>query len=142
MNTTINQVKDDTLEIAYKGKKYKINITSELEINPGLINKQLEVAPSNYAFLCLVRDKYIFKRDKLERLRSITYSQVWTYYKESGNISNDLADNKATTHSKYISICERLDILNYKVNKLISICKAYETRERILQTLSAYLRKL
>ena len=29
----------------------------------------------------------------------------------------------------------------YKANRLISICKAYESRERIIQTISANLRK-
>lgn len=139
--STIQEIKDDQLTIYYRGKKHIINVSSELAVSPHIINKQLEQAPSNYAFLCLLRDKYVFRRDKLERSKMVAYSKAWVFYKEAGNTPNDLADNKAATHPKYISISERLDKLNYKVNRLISICRAYESRDRILQTISANLRK-
>ena len=42
---------------------------------------------------------------------------------------------------KYLSIEERYLKAVYKANKLISICRAYESRERIIQTLSANIRK-
>lgn len=138
---TINEIKNDTLSLFYKGKRVTINLTQELSINENVINGQLKNSPSNYAFLCLLRDRAIYKRDKLEKKQQQAYSNAWVYYKESGNINNDLADHKATIHSKYVSITERLDKINYRVNILTSACKAYESREKIMQTVSANLRK-
>lgn len=138
---SINALKNDKLVIYYKGKKVTLNLTQELTINENLINTQLKASPSNYIFLCLIRDRYIYKRDKLAKERDDAFSTSWVFYKESGNINNDLADRKASIHPKYQSLCERFDKLNYKVNMLISICKAYESRERIMQTLSANIRK-
>ena len=137
----INAVKNDELVLFYKGKKITINISMELAIDENVINTQLKRSPSNYAFLCLMRDKYIYKRDKLAKVKEDTFATSWIFYKESGNINNDLADKKATIHPKYQSLCERYDKLNYKANMLISICRAYESRERIMQTLSANIRK-
>ena len=64
METKINQIKDDILSVVYKGKKIDINITKELSIDENLIDSQLKNQPSNYAFLSLLRDDYIKKRDK------------------------------------------------------------------------------
>lgn len=138
---SIHSVKRDELVIYYKGKKVTIDITTELTIDENVINTQLRRSPSNYAFLCLIRDRYIFKRDNLIRERDKAFSNSWAFFKESGNINNDLAEHKATIHPKYQSICERLDKLNYKVNVLVSICRAYESRERIMQSINANLRK-
>jgi len=137
----INAIKNDELVIFYKGKKVTINITSELSIDENMINTQLKRSPSNYAFLCLIRDRYIFKRDKLNREKEKAFANSWIFFKESGNINNDQAEKKASIHPKYQSLCERFDKLNYKANVLISICRAYESRERIMQTLSANIRK-
>ena len=41
---------------------------------------------------------------------------------------------------KYHSIEERYLKAGHKANKLISICRAYESWERIIQTLSANIR--
>lgn len=139
--TSIHEITNDSLKLSYQGRKYEIQITTELQINENIINTQLQRSPSNYAFLCLVRDEAIHRREKLDKEKDIAYSNAWVNYKESGNISNDLAGHKATIHPKYISICERFEMANHKANVLISICKAYENRERILQTVSANLRK-
>ena len=64
---SINQIKDDILTIRYKGKKVTINISKELAIDESTINTQLRNLPSNYAFLCLLRDKAIQKANKLEK---------------------------------------------------------------------------
>lgn len=137
----LSEVDDYTLNINYKGKKYKFNIPQELQIDTNVINTLLKKSPSNYAFISLVRDRYIFERDSLQREKEKSYSEAWVYYKESGNINNDLAGHKATIHPKYQSICERYDKVNLKTNQLISLCKAFEARDKILQTLSANIRK-
>lgn len=139
--SSINQIKDDKLVIIYKGKRFVINVTKELQVDENIINSQLKQHPSNYAFLCLVKDHYINKRVKLERERDTAYHKAWVYYKESGGISNDLAEHKAASNPKYLSISERYEKINFKANKLISVCKAYESREKIIQSLNANLRK-
>lgn len=138
----ISQIKDNTLEIALQGKKMMIDLTQELSINEDLMNSQLRDSPSNYAFLCTLRDKAIRKRDKLEKQRDVVFSELWLYYKDSNSkLSNDYASHKATTNSRYKSADKDYQRAAYQANQLISVCRAFESRERILQTLSANLRK-
>lgn len=142
MEKKISEIRDDVISVKYKGKLVTINITKELSIDENIINSQLKNIPSSYAFLCLLRDNLIKKRDTLEREKNIAYSKAWLFYKESDNrLNNDTANHKAMVNPKYLSIEERYLKAVHKANKLISICRAYESRERILQTLSANIRK-
>ena len=142
MEKKISEVRDDTISVKYKGKLITINITKELSIDENIINFQLKNIPSSYAFLCLLRDNLIKKRDTLEREKNIAYSKAWLFYKESDNrLNNDTANHKAMVNPKYLSVEERYLKAVHKANKLISICRAYESRERIIQTLSANIRK-
>lgn len=142
MEKKISEIRDDIISVKYKGKLVTINITKELSIDENIINSQLKNIPSSYAFLCLLRDNLIKKRDTLEREKNIAYSKAWLFYKESDNrLNNDTANHKAMVNPKYLSIEERYLKAVHKANKLISICRAYESRERIIQTLSANIRK-
>jgi hypothetical protein len=142
MEKKISEIRDDVISVKYKGKSVTINITKELSIDENIINSQLKNIPSSYAFLCLLRDNLIKKRDTLEREKNIAYSKAWLFYKESDNrLNNDTANHKAMVNPKYLSIEERYLKAVHKANKLISICRAYESRERIIQTLSANIRK-
>ena len=142
MERKISEIRDDIISVKYKGKIVTINITKELSIDENIINSQLKNIPSSYAFLCLLRDNLIKKRDTLEREKNIAYSKAWLFYKESDNrLNNDTANHKAMVNPKYLSIEERYLKAVHKANKLISICRAYESRERIIQTLSANIRK-
>lgn len=142
MEKKISKIRDDVISVKYKGKLVTINITKELSIDENIINSQLKNIPSSYAFLCLLRDNLIKKRDTLEREKNIAYSKAWLFYKESDNrLNNDTANHKAMVNPKYLSIEERYLKAVHKANKLISICRAYESRERIIQTLSANIRK-
>lgn len=142
MEKKISEIRDDVISVKYKGKLVTINITKELSIDENIINSQLKNIPSSYAFLCLLRDNLIKKRDTLEREKNIAYSKAWLFYKESDNrLNNDTANHKAMLNPKYLSIEERYLKAVHKANKLISICRVYESRERIIQTLSANIRK-
>lgn len=142
MEKKISEIRDDVISVKYKGKLVTINITKELSIDENIINSQLKNIPSSYAFLCLLRDNLIKKRDTLEKEKNIAYSKAWLFYKESDNrLNNDTANHKAMVNPKYLSIEERYLKAVHKANKLISICRAYESRERIIQTLSANIRK-
>lgn len=142
MEKKISEIRDDIISVKYKGKIVTINITKELSIDENIINSHLKNIPSSYAFLCLLRDNLIKKRDTLEREKNIAYSKAWLFYKESDNrLNNDTANHKAMVNPKYLSIEERYLKAVHKANKLISICRAYESRERIIQTLSANIRK-
>ena len=142
MEKKISEIRDDIISVKYKGKLVTINITKELSIDENIIKSQLKNTPSSYAFLCLLRDNLIKKRDTLEREKNIAYSKAWLFYKESDNrLNNDTANHKAMVNPKYLSIEERYLKAVHKANKLISICRAYESRERIIQTLSANIRK-
>ena len=138
----ISQVKDDIIEVTYKGKKIVINVTEELMIDDNTINRQLTQLPSNYAFLCLLRDEAIHKRDIMEAKMNQVYSEVWLYYKNADSRStNDTASKRADSNQKYLSIQKKYLKALDKANRLSSICRAYESRERLIQTLASNLRK-
>ncbi len=139
---SIKTIKSDTLKVRYQGKIIRINITKELSINESIINSQLKDSPSSYAFLCMLKNKYIKERDKLDREKEIAYSEAWLYYKSSDSkMNNDTANHKANTNKKYISIYNKWQKISNIAENLISICRAYENRENILRTISANLRK-
>ena len=139
---SIKTIKSDILKVKYQGKIIRINITKELSINESIINSQLKDSPSSYAFLCMLKNKYIKERDKLDREKEIAYSEAWLYYKSSDSkMNNDIANHKANTNKKYISIYNKWQKISNIVENLISICRAYENRENILRTISANLRK-
>ena len=142
MEKKISEIRDDVISVKYKGKLVTINITKELSIDENIINSQLKNIPSSYAFLFLLCFNLIIKTQTLEREKNIAYSKAWLFYKESDNrLNNDTANHKAMVNPKYLSIEERYLKAVHKANKLISICRAYESRERIIQTLSANIRK-
>lgn len=139
---SIKTIKSDILKVRYHGKIIRINITKELSINESIINSQLKDSPSSYAFLCMLKNKYIKERDKLDREKEIAYSEAWLYYKSSDSkMNNDTANHKANTNKKYISIYNKWQKISNIAENLISICRAYENRENILRTISANLRK-
>lgn len=138
----LKEIKSKPLEIKYAGKKYSIDIDQELLIDDSLVNSQIADVPRNYAFLCLLRDKYVNRRNVLEAQMNNAFSQAWIYYKESDSrMNNELATHKASTNKKYLSLKNKYLKASDKANVFISLCKAYETRERMIQTLSSNLRK-
>ena len=137
MKTEINKLK-----VVFEGRTLEIDIQKELSINENLLNSQLKDSPSSYYILCSLRDKYIRERDLLAREKEEAYSQAWIYYKDANERwNNDYVSHKANLNKKYASICERHLKAVEKANKFISICRAYESRENILRTINANLRK-
>lgn len=137
----LSQIRKNTLRILFQGKTYEIDLDQELMIDENLVNQSLRKSPSNYALLIMVRDRLIYKRDKLEKAKDQAYSKAWLYYKESGNVNNEAAAHKAENNQAYQGSLKRYMKADYNASKLISICKAYESRENILRTISANLRK-
>ena len=130
------------LEIKYEGKTYQIDIKKELSIDEGILNEQIKDIPSNYAFLCILRDRAMNKKNKLEAEMNQAYSQAWVYYKEADSrINNDLATHKASSNKKYLSLQKKYLKALDKATLLSSICRAFESRERLVQTISSNLRK-
>ena len=82
-------------------------------------------------------------RDALAREKEEAYSAAWVFIKDSNErFNNDYVSHKANINPKYKSICKRYLKAAAKANKFIAICKAYESREGILRTLNANIRKL
>lgn len=130
------------LRVKFEGNIITIDIAKELSINENIINSQLRESPTSYYILCSLRDKYIKERDALAREKDEAYSQAWIYYKDANERwNNDYVSHKANLNKKYASICERHLKAVEKANKFISICRAYESRENILRTINANLRK-
>lgn len=132
----------EKLKVKFEGKLIEIDIQKELSINENIINSQLRESPSSYYILCSLRDKYIKERDLLAREKDEAYSNAWVYYKDANERwNNEYVSHKANLNKKYSSIYERYLKAVEKANKFIAICKAYESRENILRTINANLRK-
>lgn len=137
MNVDIKPIK-----VKYQGKVLTIDVNKELSINPNKLDSQLMQVPSSYYILCNIRDKYIRKRNELAQQKEEAYSRAWTFYKDNNpNWNNDYVSNKATTNNKYVSLCNRHLKAEEKAAMFIAICKAFESKENILRTLSANLRR-
>lgn len=132
----------EKLRVKFEGKVLEIDIQKELSINENIINSQLRESPSSYYVLCSLRDKYIKERDLLAREKDEAYSNAWVYYKDANERwNNEYVSHKANLNKKYSSINERYLKAVEKANKFITICRCYESRENILRTINANLRK-
>ena len=138
----INQINPKPITVKIDGETFTIDIAKELAINENLINSQLKESPSSYYILCRVRDKYIKRRDALARAKDEAYSKAWTYLKDANPTwNNDYVSNKANSNHKYVSLSNKYLKAAEKAAMLIDLCKAYESKEGILRTLSANQRR-
>lgn len=130
------------LRVIFQGRTIEIDLEKELSINENIINSQLKESPSSYYILCSLRDKYIKKRDALEREKEVAYSKAWSYYKDSNERwSNEYVSHKANTNKAYVAAYDRWQKASDKAQEFISLCKVYESRTDILRTLNANLRR-
>ena len=130
------------LKVKYQGKIITIDIQKELTIDRNKLESQLREVPSSYYILCSVRNTYIRRRDSLARERDEAYSKAWTYLKDANPTwNNDYVSNKANSNHKYVSLSNKYLKAAEKAARLIDLCKAYESKEGILRTLSANQRR-
>lgn len=130
------------LKVKYQGKVITIDIQKELTIDRNKLESQLREVPSSYYILCSVRNTYIRRRDSLARERDESYSKAWTYLKDANPTwNNDYVSNKANSNHKYVSLSNKYLKAAEKAAMLIDLCKAYESKEGILRTLSANQRR-
>lgn len=130
------------LKVKYQGKVITIDIQKELTIDRNKLESQLREVPSSYYILCSVRNTYIRRRDSLARDRDEAYSKAWTYLKDANPTwNNDYVSNKANSNHKYVSLSNKYLKAAEKAAMLIDLCKAYESKEGILRTLSANQRR-
>lgn len=130
------------LKVKYQGKVITIDIQKELTIDRNKLESQLREVPSSYYILCSVRNTYIRRRDSLAREREEAYSKAWTYLKDANPTwNNDYVSNKANSNHKYVSLSNKYLKAAEKAAMLIDLCKAYESKEGILRTLSANQRR-
>lgn len=130
------------IKVNFQGEIIEIDLGEELKINENLLNSHLKQSPHSYYILCSLRDKYIKQRDALAREKEEAYSQAWLFYKDTNEKwNNDYVSHKANTNNKYKSVYNRYLKAVDKANRFISICKAFESRENILRTLNANIRK-
>ena len=130
------------LKVKYQGKVITIDIQKELTIDRNKLESQLREVPSSYYILCSVRNTYIRRRDSLARERDEAYSKAWTYLKDANlTWNNDYVSNKANSNHKYVSLSNKYLKAAEKAAMLIDLCKAYESKEGILRTLSANQRR-
>lgn len=137
MKTEINKLK-----VKFQGRELTIDLQKELSINENIINSQLKGSPSSYYVLCSLKDKYIQKRDKLEREKDVKYSELWLFFKNSNERwNNEYVTHKVNSNKAYNQVLNRWFKAKEKADQFIALCRAYENREAILRSLNANLRK-
>lgn len=130
------------LTINFNGKKLDVDLQKELGISESLISSQLCSQPSNYALLCMIKSEAIGKRDLSEKEKDLAFSKAYINIKESNSrITNELATHKANASAKYQLAYEKYLKAKEKAETLISVCRAFEQRAQLLQTISSNLRK-
>lgn len=130
------------IKVKYQGKVITIDIQKELTIDRNKLESQLREVPSSYYILCSVRNTYIRRKDSLARERDEAYSKAWTFLKDTNPTwNNDYVSNKANSNHKYVSLSNKYLKAAEKASMLIDLCKAYESKEGILRTLSANQRR-
>lgn len=143
---TCKELKKDSkmnlLRIQFKGKKYEIDLTKELSITESNINNMIMENPSSYTLLCQLKADAIAKRDQLEREKDIIFSKAYISVIESNpKATKELANHKANASTKYQVVNEKFLEAKAFVEKLISICRAFEMKAQLMQTLSSNIRR-
>lgn len=130
------------LEVKIKGKKFNIDLTTELSISETRLNQAIVENPSVFVFLSQLKNEAIAKRDELERQKDIIFSKVYIATIESNpRATKELANHKANVSTKYQVANKEFLAEKERADKLISICRAFEMKAQLLQTLSSNLRK-
>lgn len=130
------------IKVKYQGKVITVDIQKELTIDRNKLESQLSDIPSSYFILCSVRNNYIKRRDSLARERDEAYSRAWTFLKDANpSWNNDYVSHKANANHKYVSLSNKYLKAAEKASMLIDLCKAYESKEGILRTISANQRR-
>ena len=130
------------IKVKYQGKVITIDIQKELTIDRNKLESQLSDIPSSYFILCSVRNNHIKRRDALARERAEAYSRAWTFLKDANpSWNNDYVSHKANANHKYVSLSNKYLKAAEKASMLIDLCKAYESKEGILRTISANQRR-
>lgn len=130
------------LEVKIQGKKFNIDLTKELSISETRLNQAIVENPSVFVFLSQLKNEAIAKRDELERQKDIIFSKVYIATIESNpKATKELANHKANASTKYQVANKEFLGEKERADKLISICRAFEMKAQLLQTLSSNLRK-
>lgn len=98
--------------------------------------------PSSYSLLCNLRTQAIAKRDILEKDKDLVFSKVYVNVIESNpKATKELANHKANMSTKYqVAYGEYLAAKEY-AESIVSICRAFEMRAQLLQTVSSNIRR-
>lgn len=132
----------ELLPLTHRGKTYKLDIIKELQINPSRINSELTEQPSSYYLLCLIKNHAVSERDRLEVERDASFSKAYIAAKESGpNVNNDTAEHKARKSKAYVLAFEAYIQAKEEAQNLMDICRAFEQRSNLIQTISSNIRK-
>lgn len=134
--------KGHIVKFVYGKKRVEIDLSKEWEITETTINSHLCNQSANYAFLSMVKNEYCSKRDEAEKEKDEAFSKAYISYKESNpRITNELATHKANSSAKYQLAYEKYIKAKKNADDLISLCRAYEMKAQMMQTVSSNLRK-
>lgn len=135
------------IRIVYRGRKYKIKIGQELAINESIINSQLKNHPSNYGFFTMVRVLLLRDKDRAEKYLDYIRSKLYDRYSTMINevtgkpYTKEMVESKIKLNVNYNKAMDSFINCKFRWGQVDAAVKAYEARERLLQTISSNLRK-
>ena len=135
------------IRIVYRGRKYKVKIGKELAINESIINSQLKNHPSNYGFFTMIRVILLRDKDRAEKYLEYVRAKLFDRYSNMVNeftgkpYTKEMVESKIKLNPNYGKAMNAFINAKFKWGQVDAAVKAYESRERLLQTISSNLRK-
>jgi len=139
------------VKITVDGDTVSFNLHRETRINRNNLDQELEEHPAKYSYALTILAAIDSKLEEMDTKRKnieaklseeFATSKESSYYKKAQKFpAAKLIDNLVRNHKKYRSIQEEYADLRTNRAKINALCRGLEEKSRMLQTLSANLRK-
>lgn len=135
----------NNIRIKFNGEVIKFNLFEEVTISQNMIDKEIRVQPSHYAFLLLLHKKLLTQFEDLKLERTKIYSQKFLQAKSELHNGRPLNDDMCKAHAnsdeEFVMATKRCIKAKDDADTIYACVKAFEQRKDLLQTLSSNLRK-
>lgn len=135
------------IEITYGDEVFKFNLFEELQINENIINKEITMQPSSYAFLGMLHKKLVRASKEKEKLAEREFAKAFVKIKKTLDNSTgrahskEVAKEEALLDVRYIKALKSYFSVKDMADTVEVALRAFEQRSFLVQTLSANLRK-
>lgn len=134
----------DILKIKVKeeGKRYRIDLAKELQLQGKDMLQQIKKNPSSYAVVTFLRNKALQRMRLLEKEKDRIFSGLYLSAMdgEYSRVTKEYANHKANNNRSYQEALEKFINAEKIYMDLNSVCEAYKQRHEALKSMSFSLR--